>query len=302
MTSRYLEMFFRHKYLLCLPIVLGLAVSSAFMLRLERDYVASSSFWADSPVPQESTNGTTGGASPPSQGESALLTQMLGTRAFLMDVVQASPLATDLGTDEIENNRVLASVARSIEVSTPGPQLVYVDVTGKEPAQAVGLADAVLSQFSKARMDLAVQRARETLAYQQRVLEQAEAASQGMDPESPPRELSDARTAYNDAQAALAAAESSHLNIVDEPIQAVPQGRMKKMALGALGGMLAGAILSLITLILLVHRDRSLRKEEDAESLGLTVVSAVPEVASQRRGASSEGTDEASKKPADVTS
>ena len=59
MNRSYLEAFFRHKFLFCLPIVLGLVVGSALAMRVEREYVANASFWADTPVPEVSTNGTT---------------------------------------------------------------------------------------------------------------------------------------------------------------------------------------------------------------------------------------------------
>lgn len=290
MNRSYVEAFFRHKYLLCLPIILGLVVGAGMAFRAEREYVSSATFWADNPVPQESTNGTTGGTSPPSAGESTLLMQMLATRTFMRSVVAASPLAEEFNAlrsgpaaDQVGADFMLGSVGGTITVGVSGPQLVSISVTRTDPVEATGLADAVLDQFERAKIELAVNRARQELNYNRRVLEAAEAAADG-DDESTQERLADAQGAYDQAGVDLIGAESTGLQIVDHPDLAIPQARMKTVAFGGIGGMMAGFTVSLMTLILLMARDRSMRNERDAaKALGFEVVGQVPNVKWKRR-------------------
>lgn len=300
LSRGYIEAFFRHKYLLCLPIVVGLLVGAGLAMRVEREYVAHATFWADTPVPQESTNGTTGGSSPPSAGESTLLTQMLATRTFMRSVVEASPLAVKFdalkGSGEpgqVAADHMLGSVGGTIAVGVSGPQLVSITVTRHDPAEATGLADSVLDQFERAKMDLAVNRAKAEVNYNQRALEAAQNAAKESDDENAADRLADAQTSLDEANLNLIAAESTGLQIVDHPDLALPQARMKTIAFGGIGGMLAGLTLSLMALILLMARDRSLRNERDAaRALNLDVVGSVPNATWKRRFRSAPSRDE----------
>ena len=291
MSRSYLETFFRHKYRSCLPIVLGLVLGAGLALKADRDYVSSATFWADAPVPQPSTNGTTGGASPPSAGESTLLMQMLATRTFMRSVVEASPLAQEFNrlkgggdAEKVAADYMLGSVGATIAVGVSGPQLVTVTVTRKDPEEATGLAAAVLSEFERAKIDLAVNRAKAEVNYNRRVLEAAQNAQEDSDDRSTEDRLADAQGAFDEASVNLIAAESTGLQIVDHPDLAVPQARMKTVAFGGIGGMIAGFTLGILALILLMARDRSLRNEPDAATaLGLDVVGSVPNVKWKRR-------------------
>jgi hypothetical protein len=169
-------------------------------------------------------------------------------------------------------------------VGVSGPQLVSVTVTRHDPQEATGLADAVLGQFERAKIDLAVNRAKAELNYNRRVLEAAQRDAADSNDRSVEGRLSDAQGAFNEANVGLIAAESTGLQIVDHPDLALPQARMKTVAFGGIGGMMAGFTLSLIALILIMTRDRSLRNERDAAaSLGLDVVGSVPQVKWKRR-------------------
>ncbi len=287
MNRSYVEAFFRHKFLLCLPIALGLVVGSALAFRVEREYLANASFWADAPVTEASTNGTTGGASPPAAGESTLLMQMLATRAFMRSVVQASPLAEDYAAAApVEADQMLGTVASTIAVTVSGPQLVGVTVTRTDPVEATGLAQAVLSEFEQAKIDLSVNRAKSALNYQRRVLEAAEDAAENSNDRETTQRLADARAAFDTANVAVVNAESSGLQIVDHPDLALPQARMKTIAFGGIGGMMAGLTVSLMALILTMARDRSIRNERAATALGFDVIGSVPNVKWKRRSRS----------------
>lgn len=280
MSRTYVEAFFRHKYLLILPIVLGLVVGTTLAFLAPRKYVSNASFWADTRVPLESTMGTTGGQSWPSSGQAALLQQFLNTRSFMRSVVEVSPLADEyLAADTLTADRLMTTVAGEIAVSTPGPQLVIVTVTRTDPEEAKGLASAVLTQFEEAQIAQTVTRAKAQVEYDRQQLASARRALDRSDNDQTREQYAAALAAFEASTAAVAGAESSGIQVVDKPDLALPQARLTTIVFGAAGGMLAGLTLSVLALILLMTRDRSVRGEADAhDALGLEVVGSIPQV------------------------
>lgn len=280
MSRSYVEALFRHKYLLILPIVLGLAVGTALAFRAPRKYVANASFWADTRVPEESTMGTTGGQSWPSSGQAALLQQYLNTRSFMSSVVGTSPLAEEFrASDTLSADRLLTTVAGEVAVSTPGPQLVVLTVTTTSPEEAMGVATAVLKQFEEVQIAQTVTRAKALAAYNHQQVESARRALDRSANNRTREQYAMARAAYEASTAAVTSAASAGVQIVDKPDLALPQARRTTLMFGAVGGMLAGFTLSVLALILLMARDRSVRGEAEAESLlGLEVIGTIPHV------------------------
>src|SRR5262249_21731197 len=81
---------------------------------------------------------------------------------------------------------------------------------------------------------------------------------------------SDAAKAYNESAAAYTQANAAALEVLDSPNQAFPQSRRKKVIFSTVGGLLAGLSISVVTLLLLVARDRAVREEGDLQqTLGL---------------------------------
>lgn len=279
MTRSYLETVFRHKYIVIMPILIGFLVGAVVSLQVPRSYEAAATLWTDTAVPNESTVGTTGGQSPPSAGQVLLLNQLLQTRSFMRSVVNASPLADEYAAlDSLNRDRLLWAVAATITTSTPGPQLVSMSVEADDPDEATGLAQAVLEEFDRAQLQQAEQRASAQAEYQKRRLEAAQQALA----DSPNEETSDAYAAalaaYEQSVARVAAPTPTTVTVVDQPDTAYPQPRMKTLVIGAGGGLMAGATLSLMALILLMSRDRSVRGEGDAVIAGLDVVGSIRHV------------------------
>ncbi|MGB7963887.1 MAG: hypothetical protein WCF12_13160 [Propionicimonas sp.] len=280
MSRSYVETFFRHKYLLLLPIVLGLVVGTALAFQAPRKYVSNASFWADTRVPEESTMGTTGGQSWPSSGQAALLQQYLNTRSFMSSVLQVSPLAEEFrAADAISAERLLATVAGEVAVSTPGPQLVIVTVTTTDPEEAKGVASAVLTQFEEAQIAQTVTRAKARVEYDRQQMQSARRALDRSENDQTRDQYAAAVAAYEASAAAVNSAGSSGIQVIDKPDLALPQARRTTIMFGAVGGMLAGFTLSILALILLMTKDRSVRGESDAQdALGLDVVGSIPHV------------------------
>lgn len=282
MSRSVLEAVFRHKILLGLPVVVCFLLAAAGGSQMGRDYTAAASFWADTPAPDESTNGTTGtngGGAPPSAGESTWLMQLMQTRAFMRDVVLASPLAEDYNeADPLGADQILGAAAASVAVAATGPQLVTITVHRPDEAEALGLANSVLEQFDKTKVDQAVARAKENVDFNKRALDAAKAAAKSSDDTTTERRLAESQEAFDNSVVSLAAAESTGLTVVDTPDNAHPSSRMQSLIMAAAGGMLAGMTLSIILLLMILSRDTSVRNEKDAATaLGLPVVGSVPD-------------------------
>lgn len=306
MARSYLETVFRHPLLLLAPIILGFLAGAAFAYTQPREYVASASVWVDTSVPDATTIGTTGGNSPPSAGQAALLSQMLGTRVFLESVAMNSPVAEDFrGLGRLDTDYALSDLGSQVAVSTPGPQVLAVSVTTEDPDDATGVAAAVVEQFEVFKRTKLRERAQSQLDYDQQRLEDAQQAlttaqqeaqaflreNPGVDVTSDPTAstliaaASTARQTYEDAAAsfsvsslALADAQAATVEVLDPPEVAYPQARMRTLIIGAGGGLAAGLTLSLLMLIFLMARDDTLRGETDVESLlGVDLAATVPE-------------------------
>ena len=297
----YIETFFRHRLLLVLPLV-GFLVGTAFAFTQPREYMATSSVWVDNAVTAGSS-ASSGGSTPPSSLQTQMLTQYLATRSFLTAVAMNSPRGHQLeqaGPDEADD--ILAKLAESVSVSTPGPQLMLVSVTTDDARESTETAKALLAQFQGFQMtDL--KRQKQTQAdYDKSQLDNAAAAlteaerqlQQGRGSASAGRAVgadgaaadaverarkayADAATDYATSSRALATGDSTGLFVLDQPDRAWPQSRRKTLVIGAAGGLLAGATLSLLALLALMARDKTLRDEQDAaRALSLDVVGAVP--------------------------
>jgi uncharacterized protein involved in exopolysaccharide biosynthesis len=281
MARSYLETFFRHKYLLMLPVVLGFVVGAFFAFQVPRSYVAGASIWADTNVPDPTTVGTTGGQTPPSAGQAALLTQLLATRSFMQSVVETSPLAQEFGQmDQLQADQLIGEVASTISVATPGPQLMTVSTKRKDPAEAIGLASAVVTQFEQAQGQELTNRAKAQVQYDKKRLEAAQQALRDAPRSDAIQSLyAEAAKAYSASTLNLAALQTSGVRVLDEPTGAYPQARRKVLLFGAAGGLLAGLTVALLGLILLMARDRAVRGEDDLESLGLELGGTLPRFA-----------------------
>jgi uncharacterized protein involved in exopolysaccharide biosynthesis len=208
------------------------------------------------------------------------LTQLLATRSFLRSVAEDSPLAESLeNLAPLEAERQLVAMGGTITVATPGPQLLVISTKQDNPELAKGLAAAVIRQFSLSQTELVRSRAREQADYDKKRLDEASASLKDAEakvaeymkvkaaanPDDPTmsaliaaagsaqQQYADAANAYSLSSAALTAANSTGLEVIDEPDTAQRQGRLKSVAMGAIGGLVAGLTVSVLGLIALMH-------------------------------------------------
>lgn len=308
------DAFFRHKLLALVPIVVAIVAGSLFVVKHPRSYMATATMWADAPIPNPSTVNSSAGGTPPSQAQSAVLTELLATRTFLVEVARDTPMAHFVATaprDEVD--KALAGVASSVIVGTPGPQVISVSVKDNSRELSRDIAQSVVTNFISQNTDLLRQRAQALVEVDARQLEAAKAAladaqtqlldylgtHHGTSPitvDSAASQLTgavalaqgdyaDIQKQYAQDSAVLAhVGDTSVLNIIDHPGLGVAQSR-KKVAIFAGGGaLLAGITVSVLVLLLLMTVDNTARRESDVEeALGLRVIGSVEHLRTRRR-------------------
>jgi uncharacterized protein involved in exopolysaccharide biosynthesis len=297
--KRYIQTFMRHKVLLAAPIIISLIVGLGFVLKQPKTYVATGTLWADSPLPSDSSI-VSGGTSNPAAAEASVLTELLYTRDFL------GKIAARIGVGDS------SKIGKGISVSVPGPQVIGVSVKGKNPARLAKVDKAVEDEFIAEMVGTRTQRAQALAAYYQQQVNSAgkslnDAKAQFSQylaahpsatsaPGDPLTQLANnvalAQDQYNAAVDSYSKAglDLSHisdtvqLSVIDQPIlPTVPQSRKKRIVLGGLGGLLAGAVISFLTMLVLVGTDRSARRETEIEdALGLRVVGAVKQFSARQ--------------------
>lgn len=312
MRRSYVDTLLRHKALCIAPVVIATGLGITAGLTRPPDYVATAAIFADAPLLEASTIGTTGGLAPPSAGQAALMSNFLATRSFRLTVARKSGLAGFEDTrPPVQLEKSLASLAASITTTTPGPNVLVVAVTQPKAGAATGVAKAVVTEFLRLEHDTIQRRA---TAMQADARDKVAAASDAID--SAQRALSTylsthpaaqgasdvqagllrgavsrAQTQYTevvralqDPAAGVPSVDDSNLFVMDRPDAAYPKSRLKKVVLGAAGGLLAGLALAVAALMLLVARDTTVRAERDLrEDVGLDVVGAIGVLPRTRR-------------------
>jgi hypothetical protein len=317
---RYVQAFFRHPFLLTMPIVLAVAVSLAYQIRQPRTYSASVTMWCDVAVPNQSTI-FSGTSDMPSSAQSVVLTELLQTRVFMAKVAQNGPWAASLAANPgAVGDRMLTQLGGDVSVATLGPHVLSISTKGASASEALVLAKSVAdayvaevndtlhsrAQSSVGFYQIQVTDASKTLAAAQDKLNKYVAANQGSGPLGASvdatlthltQAISDAQSNYDQAANHVTSAgvglssvaDSGVLRIFDAPrTTGLPVSHKKKVIFGGVLGIFAGMMVSLFTLLFLVVGDRSVRGTGDIEDLlGMQVVGTIDQFKTKiRRGKS----------------
>src|SRR4030088_377414 len=317
---RYVQAFFRHPFLLMMPIVLAVTLSLAYQIRQPRTYAASVTMWCDVAVPNQSTI-FSGTSDMPSSAQSVVLTELLQTRVFMAKVAQNGPWAASLAANPgAVADRMLIQLGGDVSVVTLGPHVLSISTKGTSAGEALVLAKSVAdayiaevndtlrarAQSSVGFYQLQVTDASKALAAAQDKLNKYVAANQGSGPIGASvdatlthltQAVTDAQSNYDQAASRITSAgvglsnvaDSGVLRIFDSPrTTGLPVSHKKKVIFGGVLGIFAGLMVSLFTLLFLVMGDRSVRGTGDVEDLlGMQVVGTIDQFKTKiRRGKS----------------
>jgi capsular polysaccharide biosynthesis protein len=304
-VRRYLEVFFRHKLVLILPVVIAFGVCVWRAQSVPRSYFGSTTVWSDTSVPNPSSlDDTQYAAVTPAQQSVTVLQELLATRQFVVAVGHRGPVAdylTKLGTPAATLDDAIAQTLGSGITATPvGPQVLKIMMTGSNPTLIPGTLKAVVDQYVdqvasehsgrdqasisyySGRLDAAkktLDRANTDLVTYQRAHPSSTPASdptysqllQGVSAAS--NDYSTLQNTYaslqnnsKDANAGTQnATETANFHVIDPVRTVFAASRKKKIIFNAVVGLFVGLLVSLLALAALTASDRTVRGTEDVE-------------------------------------
>lgn len=316
---RYFETFFRHKLLLCAPVVIALVLGVGYQTKQPAKYESTARMWLDSPLPSPSSVDQPS-ASPPSVQHQSLLSELLATRAFDVRIADRMRVVAPPGTQIGADDQIIQSLAHQVSTSIPGPQVLALTFTARSQGLAVATGRAVIDEFMKEITSTRSSRGAALSDYYQARADGAAKALQDANaklasymsahPVTAAQPVDNVATQL--AQAAAVAqqqfntmqdnlnqasinvtrvADTNVLHIIDAPsVPDAPLGGKKRIVLVGVGAGFAGAIISMLVLIWLTASDSSLRRGEDVERLlGVGVVGVIQPFAASRRKAKPSG-------------
>ncbi len=188
--TRYIETLFRHKLLLCAPLVLTLLVSVYYVKTQPKTYTSSTTVWFDNQLPNPAYMDAGNNGPPPAQAAQTLFTQLLPTKDFLVKAgyrpldpsqPQGETLASDLSQQKSPipvDDRIVGQLAGKVTTAAVGPQVLSISLTDSDPVFAQKLLQAVVAEFFDYGEQLRGSREQSDLAYIQPRLNDATKALQ----------------------------------------------------------------------------------------------------------------------------
>jgi uncharacterized protein involved in exopolysaccharide biosynthesis len=309
-VNRYRATFSRHRVGLILPIVIALLASSWYAMKQPHKYETSMAVWFDTAVPGPSSLVDPGNTnlSPSAEGQQTLQ-EMLGTQQFLIDVGRDGPLASSFGNGRpasVVNGEILSTLNNKFTLTSGGPQVLRINLTGTNPAYMPGTLGAVATEYVKQITGTLTARDQASVSYYQaqvdsskQSLQQANAAVTAYQ-QAHPNVSPTNNVAFNQlTQAAFQAQETSTTNqntldqaqitlqdaaaptafhVIDPPSAAFRLSSKKHMIFTVVAGLAAGLVVSILALSALTALDKTARVPDDVETmLGMTVVGTVDE-------------------------
>jgi hypothetical protein len=147
MIEKCLEMVFRHKKLLLLPpVLLPLILAPIAWLSASVYYDTWAGVWADRPA-YLSYNDDTNRYLTPAQTQSALLTEWLHTRTFLVDIAKRTSLASLVGTPR--EDRLQSVIGANVTMYPTGSHLLVLRFRADTPDVSLQVMKALMDAFKE---------------------------------------------------------------------------------------------------------------------------------------------------------
>jgi len=319
MAPRFIEIVFRHKFLLLLPIILGTVAGAAILLLGGSDkYSSRAALWVEEP--SEVSAGSVVDFNPflsPAQNQVAAMWELLTVDSFSEGIVSR------VGATEPNVQRAVDDLRNNVFIFDVGAHVVYVGFAAAEPALAQATVDAIIAEYGAlfaSQIRSRAERSRvffdDQIALSFEVLERASdelsiflAANPGtasfftsstpgtslLDSEfarlvaaqeAAQRNYSALLTQAADSQISADAGTGANFLVLDEPdLPLAPIGRTKKALLvPPMVGMAAGVLLCSLVFILVWRLDQRIHLPGDLAFLGADIpIMTLPAVKARRK-------------------
>jgi hypothetical protein len=301
MNQSYVQTFNRHRLLFSLPVVIMTVFALWFVAGTPKQYKAGATLLVDNPVNQPSSFNNPNPAAPtPADQTQQLLSELLATRSFRLEVGRKGPLTKYLAAHPGEGwgpTALLSKLrgarspqdmtwdaldAKHIIAAPSGSQVVSIELHGPTPEVAVGTLQTLLRTFARERQAIAVKRQEGAVELYKSQLETAQRqlgdintkiASGEILPADAPARLRAAEARVRRSTRALGDARFSlespkgigpTYHVVDKPSLPAPAvSGMKKSLFGVVAGIFVGCLISLLAIVLLTGNDEKQREREE---------------------------------------
>jgi capsular polysaccharide biosynthesis protein len=323
LSLRFLESYFRHRWLYLLPLLLMAGVAIFYFVTVKPTYIVRGVLY----VQQQSllaslTSLRSDGFSvlTPAEATAQELGDLLQTDSFIRALIQQTDLEATLGTGDMTIGETIEEVRKAVWVETQGPNQVRISAAWERPQVAYQLATASLESFIQWRINADRQESEVAQAFFAGLLEQYRGELElarvdlqsylaahpeqlrGKRPDVEQLEIDRLKAAVDlaqtrfssvlakdeDARLAMAQAESDARQtylLIDSPAMPTePETSLRKVALNMLVYLSLGLILTVVAVAGGMMLDRSLTFPVDARNrLELPVLAMVPEAPAERR-------------------
>src|ERR671914_524901 len=149
MISRILETLFRHKLLLLLPpVLIPLIVGPIALVTAPTFYESYVGVWVDRPAYLNANPADWNNYLSPAQNRSNRLSELLRTRAFLVDVAGRTSLAPLIGNERGEQ-RIRDVLAADLGVFPSANHLLVLRYRAQSPQLAQQMLNAIVEAFKE---------------------------------------------------------------------------------------------------------------------------------------------------------
>jgi len=296
MITSYVQTFNRHRLLFSLPVVILSVLALWVVVSTPKEYQAGASLFIDNPVTQPSSfvdpNETD---TPPAAQAQQLLTELLATKSFQLEVGRKGPLTKYLethgtegwgpagllrkvrGRGSAEDRIAKALDANHVLTTLPGKQILGIEYHGPTPEVTVGTVNALVEALNEERINLDVSRQQQAVTHFKLQADTARNAIAQMNARLNEGNLSSAEAlgitqarntaetrlrrgirGYNQAALNLAAAKVAGplYQVRDKPSLPAPAvSGMKKSLFGVVAGIFVGLLISILAIVLLTKTE-----------------------------------------------
>lgn len=313
---RFMESYFRHRWLYLLPLVITFVAGSLYVLNAQPVYKAAGRLYIEKDSLLASLTATANDGSfwvTPAQATTNEVHELLGSEAFARAVIQKTDLEQYMSSGQDAVDRTLLYFRKALSVNPQGDKLVEISATTADPKLAHQIVVATMESFVQWKLNSDFQESvaaqnffeAQIAPYQDEVDAARAELVDFLDANPLPvrgdrlpqeqMELDSLQAAVQSAEERLAAAQSSEesarlaqaqsesvtrqtYQVIDQPqMPTEPLGSLRELAINLVIFLAVGVVMTLVGISAGALLDRSLRFPIDVRhGLSLPVLAMVP--------------------------
>ena len=153
---RFMESYFRHRWLYLLPLVLALAAGAAFIFSEPVSYVATGRLYVEKDSLLAALTSSNSGGSlwvTAAQATTNEINELIGSRAFTRSVIQKTDLEQNMADSPEVVDRTFTYFRDALSVQPRGDKLIEISVTSEDPKLAQQMVLAVMEAYVQWKMN-----------------------------------------------------------------------------------------------------------------------------------------------------